>query len=68
MPNGSERYGCCMGKYSAISAQLWRRSGPSWLIRAGSSLGGARPKAHVIGEDGHIAIAKSPSASTTPGT
>jgi len=34
------------------------------LFRAGSSLGGARPKAHVIGNDGRIAIAKFPSASS----
>lgn len=34
------------------------------LIRAGSSLGGARPKAHVRNQDGRIAIAKFPSAST----
>lgn len=32
------------------------------LIRAGSSLGGARPKAHVRDTDGRIAIAKFPSA------
>jgi len=32
------------------------------LLRAGSSLGGARPKAHVIDPDGRIAIAKFPSA------
>lgn len=32
------------------------------LIRIGSSLGGARPKAHVRGADGRIAIAKFPSA------
>ncbi len=32
------------------------------LIRGGSSLGGARPKAHVIGRDGRIAIAKFPSS------
>ena len=32
------------------------------LLRGGSSLGGARPKAHVIGTDGHPAIAKFPSA------
>lgn len=31
------------------------------LIRPGSSLGGARPKANVIGHDGHIYIAKFPS-------
>lgn len=31
------------------------------LLRAGSSLGGARPKAHVISQDGRIAIAKFPS-------
>ena len=31
------------------------------LLRGGSSLGGARPKAHVIGQDGRIAIAKFPS-------
>lgn len=31
------------------------------LLRAGSSLGGARPKAHVRDDDGHIAIAKFPS-------
>jgi serine/threonine-protein kinase HipA len=34
------------------------------LIRAGSSLGGARPKAHVITASGHVAIAKFPSATT----
>jgi len=34
------------------------------LVRAGSSLGGARPKAHVAGTDGRVAIAKFPSAST----
>ncbi|ADB35452.1 HipA domain protein [Kribbella flavida DSM 17836] len=33
------------------------------LVRAGSSLGGARPKAHVRTEDGAIAIAKFPSRS-----
>ncbi|MDQ1294013.1 MAG: serine/threonine-protein kinase HipA [Actinomycetota bacterium] len=32
------------------------------LVRAGSSLGGARPKAHVRDQDGRIAIAKFPSA------
>ena len=32
------------------------------LIRAGSSLGGARPKAHVRTVDGRLAIAKFPSA------
>jgi serine/threonine-protein kinase HipA len=31
------------------------------LVRAGSSLGGARPKAHVLDRDGRIAIAKFPS-------
>jgi serine/threonine-protein kinase HipA len=31
------------------------------LVRAGSSLGGARPKAHVRGTDGRVAIAKFPS-------
>ncbi len=34
------------------------------LVRAGSSLGGARPKAHVVASDGRIAIAKFPSANT----
>ncbi|MGH3192289.1 MAG: type II toxin-antitoxin system HipA family toxin [Streptosporangiaceae bacterium] len=34
------------------------------LFRAGSSLGGARPKAHVIDSDGRIAIAKFPNASS----
>lgn len=34
------------------------------LVRVGSSLGGARPKAHVRGDDGRVAIAKFPSAST----
>jgi serine/threonine-protein kinase HipA len=33
------------------------------LLRGGSSLGGARPKAHVIDEAGRIAIAKFPSVS-----
>lgn len=32
------------------------------LLRAGSSLGGARPKAHVMDSGGRIAIAKFPSA------
>lgn len=31
------------------------------LLRAGSSLGGARPKAHVLTQDGRLAIAKFPS-------
>lgn len=31
------------------------------LLRGGSSLGGARPKAHVLDQDGAIAIAKFPS-------
>jgi serine/threonine-protein kinase HipA len=31
------------------------------LLRGGSSLGGARPKAHVLDQDGRIAIAKFPS-------
>ena len=34
------------------------------LLRAGSSLGGARPKAHVLLPDGRVAIAKFPSATT----
>ncbi|HEY6889321.1 MAG TPA: type II toxin-antitoxin system HipA family toxin [Solirubrobacter sp.] len=34
------------------------------LLRGGSSLGGARPKAHVIDADGHLAIAKFPSPAT----
>lgn len=34
------------------------------LLRAGSSLGGARPKAHVLDEAGNLAIAKFPSASS----
>lgn len=34
------------------------------LLRAGSSLGGARPKAHVIAPDEKAAIAKFPSAQT----
>jgi serine/threonine-protein kinase HipA len=34
------------------------------LFRAGSSLGGARPKAHVMDSDGRIAIAKFPSPSS----
>lgn len=33
------------------------------LLRGGSSLGGARPKAHVIDADGRISIAKFPSPS-----
>ncbi|MEA2009327.1 MAG: HipA domain-containing protein, partial [Actinomycetota bacterium] len=33
------------------------------LVRAGSSLGGARPKTHVIAPDGRAAIAKFPSTS-----
>jgi serine/threonine-protein kinase HipA len=33
------------------------------LLKGGSSLGGARPKAHVIDQDGRIAIAKFPKAS-----
>jgi serine/threonine-protein kinase HipA len=34
------------------------------LLHGGSSLGGARPKAHVLDQDGRIAIAKFPSPST----
>jgi serine/threonine-protein kinase HipA len=34
------------------------------LLRAGSSLGGARPKAHVMSASGHVAIAKFPSANS----
>jgi serine/threonine-protein kinase HipA len=34
------------------------------LFRAGSSLGGARPKTHVMDSNGRIAIAKFPSASS----
>lgn len=34
------------------------------LLRVASSLGGARPKAHVINASGHVAIAKFPSTST----
>lgn len=34
------------------------------LLRGGSSLGGARPKAHVIGPEGKVAIAKFPSVQT----
>jgi serine/threonine-protein kinase HipA len=34
------------------------------LLRAGSSLGGARPKAHVVDAAGRIAIAKFPSVSS----
>lgn len=34
------------------------------LLRGGSSLGGARPKAHVLGNSGAVAIAKFPSPST----
>lgn len=33
------------------------------LVRVGSSLGGARPKAHVVGSSGAVAIAKFPSSS-----
>jgi serine/threonine-protein kinase HipA len=36
------------------------------LLRAGSSLGGARPKAHVLDDAGRLAIAKFPSASSDP--
>jgi serine/threonine-protein kinase HipA len=34
------------------------------LLRAGSSLGGARPKTHVLDAAGHVAIAKFPSANS----
>lgn len=34
------------------------------LVRAGSSLGGARPKAHVVDADGRLSIAKLPSDSS----
>jgi serine/threonine-protein kinase HipA len=34
------------------------------LLRAGSSLGGARPKAHVLDSSGRVAIAKFPSESS----
>lgn len=42
---------------TAASSELRR------LVRAGSSLGGARPKTHVIAPDGRIAIAKFPATS-----
>lgn len=32
------------------------------MLRAGSSLGGARPKAHVLAPDGNVAMAKFPSS------
>ena len=38
------------------------------LLRGGSSLGGARPKAHVSGVDGHPPSRSSPALSTTTGT
>lgn len=38
--------------------------GLALLVRAGSSLGGARPKAHVVDTDGRIAIAKFPQPSS----
>lgn len=34
------------------------------MLRVGSSLGGARPKAHVVAPDGNAAIAKFPSGNT----
>ena len=34
------------------------------LLRAGSSLGGARPKAHVLDAAGHVSIAKFPSVNS----
>ncbi len=48
------------------AAEALERDDPSsqqlrLLLRGGSSLGGARPKAHVIGTDGRPAIAKFPS-------
>lgn len=36
------------------------------LLRGGSSLGGARPKAHVLDPDGRISIAKFPSPTNDP--
>lgn len=36
------------------------------LVRAGSSLGGARPKAHLVKPDGSLAIAKFPSTADEP--
>ncbi len=52
--NASER----MERDEASTAELQA------LLRGGSSLGGARPKAHVLAEDGRIAIAKFPSPRT----
>ena len=41
----------------------WRHSGRArGATRSGGSLGGARPKAHVVGPNGRIAIAKFPRA------
>jgi serine/threonine-protein kinase HipA len=40
---------------TVVDAELRR------LVHAGSSLGGARPKAHVMAPDGNVAIAKFPS-------
>lgn len=51
--NASER----MERDQATAAELRA------LLRGGSSLGGARPKAHVLDADGEIAIAKFPSPS-----
>jgi len=36
------------------------------LVRAASSLGGARPKAHLVKPDGSLAIAKFPSTADEP--
>ncbi|HVA60235.1 MAG TPA: HipA domain-containing protein [Mycobacteriales bacterium] len=38
------------------------------LVHVGSSLGGARPKAHVLGANGRVAIAKFPSANDSTWT
>jgi serine/threonine-protein kinase HipA len=47
-----------LGRDTATESEL------QLLLHGGSSLGGARPKAHVLDRDGRIAIAKFPSPST----
>ena len=52
-----------LGAADRVDADTADRADLAALVRAGSSLGGARPKAHVLDATGTLAIAKFPSPS-----
>lgn len=53
-----------LGAADRVAADTADFADLSLLVRAGSSLGGARPKAHVLAPTGALAIAKFPSPSS----